>query len=385
MGKIKVALVFGTRPEAIKMAPIVKALEKDFAHIKPIIVVTAQHRQMLDQILRLFDIRVDYDLNIMSGNQTLADIVSSAVTRVDRVFAKEHPDLVLVQGDTTTSFVAALAAFFYKIPIGHVEAGLRTHNKYEPFPEEINRRLTGVLADLHFAPTRISYDHLIGEGVNKKNVFITGNTVIDALLMAVKKDFDVHRIKDKTLMQKISRVDFLKKRVILVTAHRRESFGGPFVNICAAIKELVLRNKDVEVIYPIHLNPHVQNPANRILGRIDRVHLVPPLDYEIFIHLMSRCYLILTDSGGVQEEAPSLGKPVLVMRNVTERPEAVKAGTVRLVGTEKRVIIREVQRLLDDKRVYRTMSRSHNPYGDGKAAKRIHSIILRRFSKTALS
>ena len=379
--KIKVALVFGTRPEAIKMAPLVKVFEKDPARIKLIVIITAQHRHMLDQILRLFRIKADHDLNIMAHDQTLADIVSTAVTRVDRVLAKENPDLVLVQGDTTTSFIAALAAYFHKIPVGHVEAGLRTYNKYEPFPEEMNRRLTGVLADLHFAPTRTSYDHLVREGVDKKRIFITGNTVIDALLMTVKKNFNFQKIKDKPLAEKLSRIDFKKRRVILVTAHRRESFGASFLNICRAIREIVEKNSDVEVIYPVHLNPNVQKPVNRILGRLDRVHLVPPLDYEIFTQLMKRCYLILTDSGGVQEEAPSLGKPVLVMRNVTERPEAVKAGTVRLVGTDRRVILREVQRLLDNKKAYRTMSRSHNPYGDGKAAKRIHSIILRHFLK----
>ncbi len=378
--KIKVALVFGTRPEAIKMAPIVKVLEKDFTRITPIVIVTAQHRHMLDQILRIFRIKADYDLNIMAHNQTLADIVSTAVVRIDRVLAKEKPHLILVQGDTTTSFVAALAAYFHKIPIGHVEAGLRTYHKYEPFPEEINRRLTGVLTDLHFAPTKTSYNHLMREGVDKKNIFVIGNTVIDALLMIVKKDFDFHKIKSKTLAGKLSKIDFRKRRVILVTAHRRESFGKPFLNICGAIRNIVEKNHDVEVIYPVHLNPNVQKPVNRILGGLDRVCLIPPLDYEIFTQLMSRCYLILTDSGGVQEEAPSLGKPVLVMRNVTERPEAVKAGTVRLVGTDKRVIIREVQRLLDNKKAYQVMSRSHNPYGDGRAAKRIHSLILRHFS-----
>ncbi len=380
MKKRKVAIVFGTRPEAIKMAPIVKTLEKDRARIQPVVVVTAQHRHMLDQILHIFRIKADHDLNVMSNNQTLADIVSVSVTRISHVFAQEKPDLVLVQGDTTTSFIAALAAYFHKIPIGHVEAGLRTYNKYEPFPEEMNRRLAGVLTDLHFAPTKTSYNHLVREGVDKKNIFITGNTVIDALLMTVKKKFDLRKIRDAHLAEKLSKVDFKRRRIILVTAHRRESFGKPFLSICGSIKEIVEKNKDVEVIYPVHLNPNVQEPVNKILGGLDRVHLIPPLDYEVFTQLMKRSYLILTDSGGVQEEAPSLGKPVLVMRNVTERPEAVKAGTVRLVGTDKRVILREVQRLLDSKKAYRAMSRSHNPYGDGKSAARIHKIILRYLS-----
>ena len=379
--KIKIALVIGTRPEAIKLAPIVKVFEKDRARIKAVVIATAQQRHMQDQILRLFRIKTDHDLDIMSHDQTLADIVSAAVTRIQSVLAKERPDLVLVQGDTTTSFVAALAAYFHKIPVGHVEAGLRTYNKYEPFPEEMNRRLTGVLADFHFAPTKTAYDHLVREGINRKNIFITGNTVIDALLMIVKKDLNFRKIKDKALAKKLSKVDFKKRRVILVTAHRRESFGKPFRNICEAIRGLVGKNKDVEVIYPVHLNPNVQRPVNQILKGLDRVCLIPPVDYEIFTQLMNKCYLILTDSGGVQEEAPSLGKPVLVMRNVTERPEAVQAGTVRLVGTDKRVILREVQRLLDNKKTYQAMCRSHNPYGDGRAAKRIHSIILRRFSK----
>ncbi|OIO37728.1 MAG: UDP-N-acetylglucosamine 2-epimerase [Candidatus Omnitrophica bacterium CG1_02_46_14] len=375
--KIKIAVVFGTRPEAIKMAPVVKALEADRSRIKLCVIVTGQHRQMLDQIMRLFKIKAHHDLDIMVPNQTLAGIVSIAVSRIDKIFKEEKPDLVLVQGDTTTSFVAALAAYFHKIPIGHVEAGLRTYNKYEPFPEEMNRRLTGALADLHFAPTQTAYEHLVKEGVDKKKLFITGNTVIDALLMTVKKNFDFGKLKDPVLSKKLSEVDFKNHRIILVTAHRRESFGKPFSDMCEAIREVVKKNKDVEVIYPVHLNPNVLKPVNRILGGLERVHLIPPLDYEIFTQLMNKSFLILTDSGGVQEESPSLGKPVLVMRNVTERSEAIKAGTVRLVGTDKRVISKEVQKLLDNKKAYQAMSRSYNPYGDGKAAERICKIILR--------
>lgn len=380
--KIKVALIFGTRPEAIKMAPIVKEFEKYSARIQTIVIVTAQHRHMLDQILNLFKIKADHDLDIMAHNQTLFDIISVALMRIRRVLMKEKPDLVLVQGDTTTSFVAALASTLLKIPVGHVEAGLRTFNKLEPFPEELNRRLTSVVADLHFAPTKTSQKHLLEEKIDPKTIFVTGNTVIDALLMVVRRDFDFKKLKNASLAKQLSKVDF-HRRVILITAHRRESFGKPFLDICNAIKVIVDKNKDIEVIYPVHLNPNVQAPVNKILKGMARVHLVPPLNYEIFTQLMNQCYLLLTDSGGVQEEAPSLGKPVLVMRNVTERPEAVKAGTVRLVGTDQKVIVREVQRLLDDKKAYRKMSRSHNPYGDGKASQRIRSIILRYFSNKA--
>jgi UDP-N-acetylglucosamine 2-epimerase len=371
----KIMLIFGTRPEAIKMAPVIKELKGHSSKVKVIVVVTAQHREMLDQILELLDITVDYDLNIMKSNQTLFSITSTSLMQFETIFKEETPDIILVQGDTTTGFVASLAAYFLKIPVGHIEAGLRTHDKYNPFPEEMNRRLTGALSDLHFVPTMTAYENLVRENVNNDAIVITGNTVIDTLLMTVKNDYDFGAIEDKKLAKKLSDINFDKK-LILVTAHRRESFGKPLENICSAVKELAENNDNIEIVYPVHMNPNVQEPVNKILGDTERIHLTPPLDYELFIHLMNKSFLILTDSGGIQEEAPSLGKPVLVMRTVTERPEAIKAGTVKLIGTDKCSIVSEAQKLLDSSVEYEKMARAVNPYGDGIAAKRISNCLL---------
>jgi len=368
-------LILGTRPEAIKMAPIVKELEKHSNKVKTIVTVSGQHREMLDQVLNLFNIKVDYDLNIMKPNQTLFDIVSILLIELKKVLNNEKPDVILVQGDTTTSFATCLAAYFLKIFIAHVEAGLRTYNKYSPFPEEINRRLTGVLSDLHFAPTKSAFNNLVQENINKKTIFITGNTVIDALLMTVRDNYDFGTIKDDKIAKRLLKIDF-NKRIILVTAHRRENFGEPLENICYAIKKLIENNNNIEVVYPVHMNPNVREPVNKILGNLERVYIIPPLDYEPFVQLMSKSFIILTDSGGIQEEAPSLGKPVFVMRNHTERPEAVEAGTVKLVGTDWRLIVNETQKLLDDKVEYNKMAKTVNPYGDGKAAERIVNCLL---------
>lgn len=374
MKRKKIMLIFGTRPEAIKMAPVIKELQKHPDKANIIVVVTAQHREMLDQILDLFDITVNYDLNIMKSNQTLFDIASASLIKFEKILRQEMPDLILVQGDTTTSFAASLAGYFLQIPVGHIEAGLRTYNKYDPFPEETNRRLTGVLSDFHFSPTKRAFDNLVRENVNKETIFITGNTVIDALLMIVKNDYDFGAIKDEKLAKLLDIESY--RKIVLVTAHRRESFGEPLENICYAVKELAKNNNDIEVVYPVHLNPNVQKAVNKILGSTERIHLMCPLDYESFIQLMNKSFIILTDSGGIQEEAPSLGKPVLVMRNVTERPEAIEAGTVKLVGTDKSLIVSEVQNLLDDEVEYERIAKAVNPYGDGKAAKRIVNCLL---------
>jgi len=373
MNILKVITVIGTRPEAIKLAPVIKELEKYPDKFKSIIVVTAQHRQMLDQVLELFKIEPLYDLNVMSNNQTLSNVTMRIIERFDPIIKKEKPDLIIVQGDTTTTFISSLVGFYHKIKVAHIEAGLRTYNKYRPFPEEINRRLTGVLTDFHFAPTERAKQNLLSEGILEENVFVIGNTVIDALLITLEK-----LKNDKTKLQYLNyKFPFLnsKSKLILLTAHRRENFGKPLKNICLAIKEIVKNNPSVEIIYPIHLNPNVQNPVKRILKDNQRIHLTDPLDYESFIWLMDKSYLILTDSGGIQEEGPSLGKPVLVLREVTERPEAVEAGTVKVVGLNKDRIIKETQRLLDDETVYKKMSKAVNPYGDGKASQRIVEIL----------
>ena len=366
--------VIGTRPEAIKLAPVIKELERYPKEFDVVVVTTAQHRQMLDQVLRLFKITPSYDLDIMEDNQTLPGITARILKKFAPIVRKEKPDWLLIQGDTTTTFISALIGFYYKIMIGHIEAGLRTHNKYRPFPEKINRRLTGVLTDFHFAPTERAKRNLFSEGIPEENIFVTGNTVIDALLITLEK-----LKEDKSMLQHLnSQFSFINSKstkLILVTAHRRENFGKPLKNICLAIKEIVKNNPDVEVIYPVHLNPNVQNPVNRILEGNERVHLINPLDYQSFVWLMEKSYLILTDSGGIQEEAPSLGKPVLVLREVTERPEAVEAETVKVVGLNKNRIIQETQRLLDDETLYEKMSKATNPYGDGKAAKRIVEIL----------
>jgi UDP-N-acetylglucosamine 2-epimerase (non-hydrolysing) len=370
--------IFGTRPEAIKMAPVIKELEKHQDKIRSLVCVTAQHRQMLDQVLDLFQINPDVDLDLMEDNQTLSQITARALTALDDVFKEIKPDWVLVQGDTTTTMVASLVAFYHGVRIGHIEAGLRTYNKKAPFPEEINRRMTSVIADLHFAPTERAKQNLLREGVEEKRIFVTGNTVIDALLMIVKiqSQPEIQEKWNRYFGDKFGIFFTNGKKQILVTGHRRESFGKGFENICNALREIAYSHKDVEIIYPVHLNPNVQEPVRKILNNTERVHLIPPLDYEPFVYLMSKSYLILTDSGGIQEEAPSLGKPVLVMREVTERPEGIEAGGVSLVGVGRERVVRGVSQLLSDHDLYRKMSKVKNPYGDGKAAARIMEALL---------
>lgn len=367
--KIKVMTVFGTRPEAIKMAPIVLELQKHPDTIVPVVAVTAQHREMLDQVLNLFHIKPDHDLNIMAAGQTLFDITTRAMMGLDKVLTEEKPDIVLVHGDTTTTFAGALAAYYHQTAVGHVEAGLRTHNKYSPFPEEMNRRLTGCIADLNFAPTSTSEANLLAENVPPESIFVTGNTVIDALHHTVRDDFDFQE-------ESLKDVDFQNKRIILVTTHRRENLGEPMRHVYKALKQLTEEFDDVEVVFPVHKNPKVREVVNEELGGLAEVHLIDPLDYEPFANLMHRAHLILTDSGGVQEEAPALGKPVLVLRDTTERPEAVDAGTVKLIGTDRERVYEEAKKLLTDKAEYSRMAESVNPYGDGKAAARIIQAIL---------
>lgn len=371
----KVLLVFGTRPEAIKMAPLVKAFEKDNSIISKVC-VTAQHREMLDQVLEMFDITPDYDLNIMKPGQDLFDVTSNVLLGMKKVLNYFNPDIVLVHGDTTTTSSTSLAAFYNKIKIGHVEAGLRTGDMYSPWPEEANRQITGVLANYHFAPTTTSQKNLIKENKNPKDIIVTGNTVIDALFLALDKIENNTKLKN-TIIETINKQYRINedKKLILVTGHRRENFGQGFVNICEALKTLALENSDIDIVYPVHLNPNVQKPVHEILSNVSNVFLIEPLQYESFIYLMNKSYFIITDSGGVQEEAPSLGKPVLVMRDTTERPEALEAGTVKLVGTNAQKIIEEAQKLLNDKSEYEKMSKAHNPYGDGKACTRIVEFI----------
>ena len=371
---IKVMTVFGTRPEAIKMAPVVLELQKS-AEFEPVVAVTAQHRDMLDQVLHLFRIKPDYDLDIMAAQQTLFDITTRALTGLNKVLTSAKPDIVLVHGDTTTTFAGALAAYYHQTTVGHVEAGLRTGNKFSPFPEEMNRKLTGALTDLHFAPTKTAKNNLLKENVNESKIFVTGNTVIDALHQTVRTDFTF----DNELL---SNIDFTNKRVILVTTHRRENLGEPMRHIYKALKRLTETFADVEVVFPVHKNPKVREVVNEELGGLDKVHLIDPLDYEPFANLMSRAYLILTDSGGVQEEAPALGKPVLVLRDTTERPEAVEAGTVKLIGTDSERVFNEAKLLLTDQSEYKRMSESINPYGDGLAAKRIISALMWHYKLT---
>jgi UDP-N-acetylglucosamine 2-epimerase (non-hydrolysing) len=373
---VKILAVFGTRPEAIKMAPVIRALDDNFV-VK--ICVTAQHREMLDQVLELFEITPDYDLDIMQPGQDLFDITNNVLLGVKKVLQIEEPDIVLVHGDTTTSMATAMAAFYLKIPVGHVEAGLRTYDINSPFPEEFNRQITSKLATLHFAPTKIARQNLLDEKVPDNQIYVTGNTVIDALLSMVEKA----RIVDfSDTLLKI--MPFLKQeksdipRIILVTGHRRENFGLGFEEICHALSVVANENPDVQIIYPVHLNPNVREPVNRILSNLNNVHLIEPMEYLTFIKLMDLSYLILTDSGGIQEEAPSLGKPVLVMRDTTERPEAVESGTVKLVGTNKNEIVKMVNRLLTDSNFYMQMSKAHNPYGDGKAGSIICDILVNR-------
>ena len=365
---LKVLTVFGTRPEAIKMAPIISELRKhpDRAEVK--VCVTAQHRELLDQVLSLFKIGVDHDLNLMERDQNLFQLSSKLITRLERILQKENPDVCLVQGDTTSAFLAGLAAFYLRIKIGHVEAGLRTNDKSHPFPEEINRHLLSVLSDFHFAPTERAKDNLLYENVPKEKIFITGNTVIDALLSVLEDHYEFNT-------PELKEIDF-SKRIILVTLHRRESFGRPFEQMCQALREIKSAHEDIEIVYPVHLNPNVQEPVNRILKRQEGIHLIRPLDYKNFVQLLKRCYLVLTDSGGIQEEAPSLGKPVLVLRETTERPEAVWAGTAKVVGTTEEYILAKVNELLNSKEKYNEMSCAVNPFGDGKAARRIIKALL---------
>lgn len=368
----RVLVVFGTRPEAIKMAPLVKHLmDDDEVHCG--VCVTAQHREMLDQVLRLFDIRPDYDLNVMKPGQDLYELTSNILTGMKAVLDSFTPDLVLVHGDTSTTLATTLAAYYKQIPVGHVEAGLRTGNLYSPWPEEANRKVTGALAALHFAPTERSRQNLLDEGVREDSVIVTGNTVIDALL-SIRSRLQSDALLRRHAAQEIP-YDIGGRRIVLVTGHRRESFGEGFERICTALAQIAKRHPDVDVVYPVHLNPNVQEPVGRLLKGIDNVHLIEPLDYLPFVHLMDSAYLILTDSGGIQEEAPSLGKPVLVMRETTERPEAVDAGTVQLVGTSIERLVSSTSTLLEDSSVYLAMSRAHNPYGDGAACARITRAI----------
>jgi UDP-N-acetylglucosamine 2-epimerase (non-hydrolysing) len=367
---IKILSVFGTRPEAIKIAPIVRLL-KETPEVESRVCVTAQHRQMLDQVLELFQIKPDYDLDLMRDNQTLAQISASIFTHLDPVLASFRPDWVLVVGDTTTVVTTSQLAYYRRIKLGHVEAGLRTHNKWQPFPEELNRRIATVIADLHFAPTEWSKSNLLREGVEEKNILVTGNPVIDALNFVAKQE-EPQEIR--ALLSKLG-TGGLTKRLVLVTAHRRENFGQPFENICHAIKELAAR-EDVEIIYPVHLNPNVQEPVKRILKGIEHVTLLPPLDYLPMVHLMKYAKLLLTDSGGLQEEAPSLGIPVLVLRETTERPEGVEARTLKLVGTNTSQIVHEANRLLDNPIAHAEMAKAANPYGDGHTAERIIQALI---------
>ena len=372
----KILLVFGTRPEAIKMAPLVKALQKDTEHFETRVCVTAQHRQMLDQVLEVFGITPEYDLNIMAPNQDLYDITAKVLLGLREVLKDFRPDTVLVHGDTTTSMAASLAAFYMQIPVGHVEAGLRTYNMLSPWPEEMNRQVTDRICTYYFAPTEQSRANLLQENIDAKKIFITGNTVIDALLMAVDIISTTAGVKEKMakeLQEKGYTVG--DREYILVTGHRRENFGDGFLHICKAIKELAALHPEMDIVYPVHLNPNVQKPVYELLSGLSNVYLISPLDYLPFIYAMQHSTLLLTDSGGVQEEAPSLGKPVLVMRDTTERPEAVEAGTVKLVGTDAEAIVSNVTALLQDKEMYKRMSETHNPHGDGQACERIIAAL----------
>ncbi|CDK36252.1 non-hydrolyzing UDP-N-acetylglucosamine 2-epimerase [Ligilactobacillus salivarius] len=372
MKKIKVMTVFGTRPEAIKMAPLVLELQKQSQRFEAIITVSAQHREMLDQVLNIFHIKPDYDLNIMHARQTLTDITSNVLINLDKILKEAKPDIVLVHGDTTTTFAASVAAFYNQIPIGHVEAGLRTWEKYSPYPEEMNRQMTDAMTDLYFAPTNQSKANLLKENHKEDNIYITGNTAIDALKQTVDKEYH-HDILDKVSPD---------NKLILLTMHRRENQGEPMRRVFKVIREVVESREDVEVIYPVHLSPAVQEAAKEILGNTERIHLISPLDVVDFHNLAARSYFIMTDSGGVQEEAPSLGKPVLVLRDTTERPEGVEAGTLKLVGTESEKVKEEMEKLLDNDAEYQRMAQAKNPYGDGKASERILDAIAYYFGVT---
>lgn len=372
-GRIKILSIFGTRPEAVKMAPLVNEL-KGRKEIESIVCVTAQHREMLDQVLAVFNIKPDYDLNIMKERQSLSGVTARVLQGLEEVLIKVKPDMILVHGDTTTTFAGSLAAYYNKIQIGHVEAGLRTFDKYFPFPEEINRKLTGVMADVHFAPTQTSKNNLLKEGIKKGDIFITGNTAIDAMASTVDKNYSFET-------PELNNIDFKNKRVIMVTAHRRENWGMPLKNICSALGKISKKYKDIEIVYPLHMNPVVRETAFDILGDTNGVHLLPALNIMEAHNLMDRSYMVLTDSGGIQEEGPHLGKPVLVMRDVTERPEAVEAGTVKVVGTDMDNIFNEACSLIEDKTLYTSMANAVNPYGDGSASSRIADAILYHFGK----
>ena len=383
----KVLLVFGTRPEAIKMAPLVMELQKQKERIETVVCVTGQHREMLDQVLEIFDIKPDYDLNIMKRGQDLYDVTARVLTGMREVLKEIKPDIVLVHGDTTTSTAAALAAFYQQIPVGHVEAGLRTHNIYSPWPEEMNRLLTGRLATYHFSPTSLSRNNLIKESINDRNIIVTGNTVIDALYWVVDKiknnkelDNELESVLSKAGYD-VNRLDNGKK-MVLITGHRRENFGDGFINMCTAIKDLTVKYPNVDFVYPMHLNPNVRKPIHEVFGKdlsgLKNMFFIEPLEYLSFVYLMEKSSIVLTDSGGIQEEAPGLGKPVLVMRDTTERPEALDAGTVKLVGTDYNKIVNEVSSLIDDKTAYEKMSKAVNPYGDGLACGRIVNALLYR-------
>ncbi len=377
----KILIVVGTRPEVIKVAPIINELKKSQSDFNVRVCITGQHESMLISALEIFQIKPDYNLKIMEPNQTLFSITSKIINKLEAVLEEFSPDLVMVHGDTTTTLSASIASFYKKIKVAHIEAGLRTSNKYSPYPEEMNRRITSQIADYNFAPTKESFNNLLNEGIDKSKIIITGNTVIDALLQTLNKISDDTDLKRK-LEAKLALEDFHLKenrRIVLVTGHRRENFGEKFINICKAIKDLAIANNDIDIVYPVHLNPMVQEPVYNILKDLDNVFLINPLDYESFIYLMNKSYIILTDSGGVQEEAPSIGKPVLVFRENTERPEAVDAGTVKIVGTERNKIRDEAQLLLDKEQLYNEMSRSLNPYGDGQASKRIIKFLTKEF------
>ena len=377
MKKLRVMTVFGTRPEAIKMCPLVMELRRHNEYIEPMVAVTAQHREMLDQVLHLFKIKPDYDLNIMTSGQTLHDVTVKALLGLRDVFTEAKPDLVLVHGDTTTTFAGSLAAYYAQIPVGHVEAGLRTGNKYSPFPEEMNRKLTGSLADYHFAPTLTSKENLLKENVDPRHIFVTGNTVIDALDTTIQKNFT---FTDARIEQALKS----GKRLILMTTHRRENLGEPMRHVYRALKEVLRTHPDVGAIFPVHKNPKVRQVVQEELSGLEHVYLTEPMDYEPFANLMARVDLVLTDSGGIQEEAPALGKPVLVLRNTTERPEAVTAGTVQLVGTEYETVLKTTLHLLDDSSYYRSMAEAVNPYGDGRACARICGMLLHVFGYPVL-
>ncbi|HOE56095.1 MAG TPA: UDP-N-acetylglucosamine 2-epimerase (non-hydrolyzing) [Bacillota bacterium] len=368
---IKILSIFGTRPEAIKMAPLIKALKAD-SRFDTYVCVTAQHREMLDQVLKIFDIRPDFDLDIMKDRQTLTDITVNALIGLERIIKKLHPDIILVHGDTTTTFAGSLAAFYNKVRVGHVEAGLRTYDKYSPYPEEMNRKLTGAMADIHFSPTDTSRANLLREGVPEGNIYVTGNTVIDALKTTINKDF-------KFYTEELKKLDYDGKKVLMVTAHRRENLGKPLENICRALKKIAENHKNVEIIYAVHKNPAVRATVFGMLGNVPGVKLLDPLDVDEMHNLMDKCFMVLTDSGGLQEEAPSLGKPVLVLRSETERPEAIKFGTVKLAGADEKRIFEMANTLLTDEKEYLRMANAVNPYGDGRASERIIDSLLYYF------